>query len=565
MSLGNTDIEYDDNNEEQESSEFERLYNQSLRKLQKGSIVKARVLSVQPAAVLVDLGYKSDGIIPADQFTPEELAALAPGDELEVYLEEAEDSRGNLVLSREKAKKLQAWDDLNVAYQKGTAIPGRVTAKVKGGLSVDIGVPAFLPGSQVDLRPVHDLDQYLGKVLDMRIIKMNSGRGNIVMSRRAVLEDEQRRRREEVLAGLAEGNTVAGTVKNITEYGAFVDLGGIDGLVHVTDLSWGRVGHPSELLKPGDPVEAVVLKFDREKGKVSLGIKQRTADPWTTAADRYPAGTRITGKVTSLAEYGAFVELEPGVEGLIHVSEMSWTQKVRHPSKVLGAGETVTAQVLSVDPAARRISLGLRQVQPNPWDSVGERYPAGATIEGKVRTITDFGAFVGIEEGIDGLVHVSDLSWTKHIKHPSELLRKGQAVRAVVLSVDAPRQRISLGLKQLEPDPWKEAIPARYKVGRDEQVRVARKTEAGFFVELEFGIEGLIPASEVPRDAGDPVEGAEVTARIIKVDRSDRKVALSIKAQIRGSDKDSLRDFMKQQEKLDTSIGALLKDREHGN
>lgn len=563
MSMSGTDIEFEDNNEESGSSEFERLYNQSLKSFQKGSIVRARVLSVQSTAVLVDLGYKSDGIIPADQFTPEELAELRPGKELELYLEEAEDSRGNLVLSREKAKKLQAWDDLNLAYQKGTAISGKVLAKVKGGLSVDIGVPAFLPGSQIDVRPVRDLDQYLGKAMEMRIIKMNTGRGNIVMSRRVILEDEQRSRREGLLAGLTEGAAVTGTVKNIMDYGVFVDLGGIDGLIHVTDMSWGRLGHPSELLKPGDTVEAVVLKFDREKEKVSLGLKQRTPDPWLTVAERYAPGSRITGKVTSLAEYGAFVELEPGVEGLVHVSEMSWTQKIRHPSKVMSAGDSVTAQVLSVDPAAKRISLGTKQVMANPWETVGERYPAGTTIEGKVRTITDFGAFVGIEEGIDGLIHVSDLSWTLHIKHPSEVLKKGQVIRAAVLSVDPQRQRISLGIKQLSPDPWKESIPGRYKVGQDEQVKIVKKTEFGLFVELEFGIEGLIPASELPRDAGEPAEGSEVTARVIKVDRNDRKVALSIKAQVRGQDKEGLREFMKQQEKLDTSIGALLKEREN--
>jgi small subunit ribosomal protein S1 len=564
MSTGSTDIEFEDNKgEEGGSSEFEELYKQSLRSFEKGSIVRARVLRVQSNAVLVDLGYKSDGIIPIEQFTPEELASLKPGEELELYLEEAEDVRGNLVLSREKAKKLQAWDDLNAAYQKGTTIKGRVVAKVKGGLSVDIGVPAFLPGSQLDLRPVRDLDQYVGKVLDMRIIKMNSGRGNIVMSRRAILEDEQRSRIEGLLAGLVEGKVVAGTVKNIADYGVFVDLGGIDGLIHVTDMSWGRIGHPSDLFKPGDTVEAVVLKFDREKRKVSLGLKQKSPDPWGSAAEKYRVGSRIKGTVTKLTDYGAFVELEPGVEGLVHVSEMSWTQKIKHPSKMMQVGDTIDAQVLNVDAAAKRISLGLKQVGPNPWDTVGERYPAGSTIEGKVRTVTEFGAFVGLEEGIDGLIHISDLSWTKHIKNPSEVLKKGQTTRAVVLSADPVRQRISLGLKQLTQDPWLEAIPSRYRVGQDEKVKVTKRTEFGLFVELEHDIEGLIPASEVPRDSGEIKEGDEVTARVMKVDRNDRKVALSIKAHIRGSDKESLKDFMNQQEKLDTSIGALIKEREN--
>jgi small subunit ribosomal protein S1 len=558
------DRELEERNEgEQGKSEFELLYNQSLRSFRKGSLVKGRILRVQSNAVLLDLGYKSDGIIPIEQFSPSEVASLRPGDELEVYLEDAEDAKGNLTLSREKAKKLQIWDDLNAAHEQGSVIPGRVVAKVKGGLSVDIGVPAFLPASQLDVRPVRDTGQYLGRVLDVKIIKMNSGRGNIVLSHRAVLEGEQRARREQLLASLAEGALVSGTVKNVTDYGVFVDLGGVDGLLHVTDLSWGRIDRPGDLFKPGDPVEAVVLKFDREKGKVSLGLKQRTPDPWLAAAENYPAGSRVRGTVTSLAEYGAFVELEPGIEGLIHVSEMSWTKKIRHPSALLKTGDAVEAQVLAVDPAARRISLGIRQTEQNPWDSVGERYPVGSIVEGKVRTLTDFGAFVGIEEGIDGLIHVSDLSWTRHIKHPSEVLKKGQPTKAVVLQIDSGKRRISLGLKQLAPDPWKKAIPERYPVGRDETVVVARKTEFGLFVQLDEGIEGLIPVSEIPRDAGEIKEGDTVTARVIKVDRTDRKVALSIKAHIRGTDKESLRDFMQQQQKLDTSIGALLKERGH--
>ena len=566
MSMGSGDIEIEDTNAgeagEEGGSEFERLYNQSLKSFQKGSLVKGRVLRVQSSAVLLDLGYKSDGIIPIEQFAPEELARLKPGDELEVYLEESEDTRGNLILSREKAKKLQAWDDLNRAYQSGTTVKGKVLSKVKGGLTVDIGVPAFLPGSQVDVRLVRNLDAFIGQVLDVKIIKMNSGRGNIVLSRRAILEEELKARKEQVLAAIVEGGAVRGTVKNITDYGVFVDLGGIDGLIHVTDLSWGRVGHPSEVCKPGDVIEVVVLKYDREKQKISLGLKQRAQDPWSRAADAYPAGSKVTGKVTSLTDYGAFVELEAGVEGLIHVSEMSWTQKVKHPSKLMNVGDTITAQVLAVDPAARRISLGTRQLLPNPWDTIADRYPVGSAVEGKVRTLTDFGAFIGIEEGIDGLIHISDMSWTRHVKHPSEVLKKGQTTKAVVLGVDRARQRISLGLKQLAPDPWERLIPERYAIGRDETVKIVKKTDFGFFVELEHGIEGLIPVSEVPRENDAIKEGDEVTARVVKVDRGDRKVALSIKAHIKGQDKDSLREFMKQQQKPDTTIGALLKERE---
>jgi small subunit ribosomal protein S1 len=390
---------------------------------------------------------------------------------------------------------------------------------------------------------------------------MNSGRGNIVLSRRALMESAQNARKEDFLAGLVEGKPVSGIVKNVTDYGVFVDLGGIDGLIHVTDMSWSRIGHPSTLFKAGDTVEAVVLKFDREKQKISLGLKQKSQDPWLSVAERYAVGSRVQGKVTSLAEYGAFVELEHGVEGLVHVSEMSWTQKIKHPSKVVAVGDTVEAQVLAVEPAAKRISLGIRQVGQNPWDSIGQRYPMGSAVEGKVRTLTDFGAFVGIEEGIDGLIHISDMSWTKHVKHPSDLLKKGQTARAVVLNIDAQKQRISLGLKQLAPDPWDKAIPERYPIGQDVTVKVTKKTDFGFFVELEFDIEGLVPLSEIPRDSPEIKEGDTVTARVLKVDRGERKVALSIKAQIKGQDKTSLKEFMKQQEKFDTSIGSLMKDR----
>src|SRR5512139_1042486 len=541
MSMSNGGVEAEDSGAgSQESTEFEKLYNQSLKSFQKGSLVKGRVLRVQSNAVLVDLGYKSDGIIPIEQFTPEELATLKPGDELELLLEQAEDSKGNLILSREKAKKLQVWDDLNAASQNGTTLKGKVISKIKGGLMVDIGVPAFLPGSQIDVRPVRDLDRYLGQTLDLKIIKMNSGRGNIVLSRRALLEAAQNDRKNTLLASLVEGARVSGVVKNITDYGVFVDLGGVDGLIHVTDMSWGRIGHPSDLFKPGDAVDAVVLKFDREKQKISLGLKQKTEDPWKSAAERYPAGTRVRGRVMNLAEYGAFVELEPGVEGLVHVSEMSWTQKIKHPSKVMAVGDMVDAQVLAVDPAAKRISLGIRQTGLNPWDTVGQRFPVGSVVEGKVMTLTDFGAFVGLEAGIDGLIHISDMSWTRHVKHPSELLKKGQTTKAVVLNIDPQKQRISLGLKQLTPDPWEKAIPERYRTGQDENVKVTKKAEFGMFVELEHGIEGLIPLSEIPKDSGEIKEGDEVTARVLKVDRGERKVSLSIRAHVRGHDRESL-------------------------
>lgn len=560
MDVRERDME-NDGNDATEGSEFERLFTESLKTFEKGAIVKGTVLQVQAGAVLLDLGFKSDGIIPAEQFTEDELQSLAPGDELSVLVEEAEDSFGNLRLSRQKAKNMQAWDALSRAYQEGTPVAGTVLAKVKGGLSVDIGVEAFLPGSQVDLKPPHNLDQFIGKTLDVKIIKLNSGRGNVVLSRRALLEKEHAAKKEETLARLTEGAWVNGLVKNITEYGAFVDLGGIDGLLHITDMSWSRINHPSALLKVGERVDVVVLKFDREKEKVSLGLKQKTEDPWLSVVERYPVGSRESGKVVSLTDYGAFIELQHGVEGLVHVSEMSWTQKVKHPSKIMSLGDTVEAQVLSVDAAAKRIALGIKQTQPNPWHTLAERHPVGSEVEGKVKTITDFGAFVGIEEGIDGLVHVSDLSWTKHIKHPSEVLKKGQKTQAKILTIDPEKERISLGLKQLTPDPWEQLLLDRYKVGQDETVTITKKADFGVFVALEHDVEGLIPTSEIPKDAAELAEGGQVVARVIKVDKNDRKIALSIKAQVKGQDRSSLKDYMSRQEKPDTTIGSLLKER----
>ncbi len=559
------EIEHEENDRParaEQQTEFERLYDQSLKSFKSGTVVRGRVLQIRSGVVMLDLGYKSDGIIPVEQFSEEELKALKPGDELEVLLEAAEDTNGNLLLSREKAKKLQIWDHLNHAYQSGTPVKGKVLGTIKGGLTVDIGgVTAFLPGSQIDIKPVHNLNSLVGQVLDLKIIKMNSGRGNMVLSRRALLEHEQNAKKEETLASLAEGQMVSGIVKNITEYGAFVDLGGIDGLLHITDMSWGRINHPSEACKVGEKIEVIVLKYDREKQKVSLGLKQKTLDPWLTVGEKYPPGTIVRGKVMSLTDYGAFVELEHGVEGLVHVSEMSWTQKIKHPSKVVSVGSVIQAQVLSVDPNGKRISLGIKQLEPNPWHSVGERYPAGSVIEGKVRTITDFGVFIGLEEGIDGLAHISDLSWTKHVKHPSEMLKKGQTVKAVVLSTDPHKERISLGIKQLTPDPWEKLITERYKTGQDEQVKVTKVTDFGLFVELEHGIEGLIPSSELLKDSPEHKEGDEVSARVIKVDRGERKVALSIKAHVKGRDRSSLQEYMSQQPKPDTTLGALLKER----
>lgn len=565
MSDTSKDFEQDDNDTPKsgcEQTEFEQLYAQSLKSFKSGTVVKGRVLQLRPGAVMLDLGYKSDGIIPVEQFSEEELKSLKPGDEIEVLIEAAEDSNGNLLLSRDKAKKLQIWDEINNAYQTGASIKGRIVSAIKGGLTVDIGgVSAFLPGSQIDVKPVQNFNQLLGQVLEMKIVKMNSGRGNIVLSRRSILEHEQNAKKAKTLSSLVEGQVVTGTVKNITDYGAFIDLGGIDGLLHVTDMSWGRVEHPSELLKAGQKIEVTILKYDREKQKVSLGLKQKTEDPWLSVSSKYAVGSKVKGKVASMTDYGAFIELEHGVEGLVHVSEMSWTQKIKHPSKVLNVGDSIEAQVLAVDPGVRRISLGMRQVEPNPWHTLGERYAVGSEIEGKIKTVTDFGAFLGVEEGIDGLIHISDLSWTKHVKHPSELLKKGQMTKAVVLSIDPQKERISLGLKQLTPDPWEKAIPERYKTGQDETVTVTKKADFGLFVSLEHGIEGLIPTSEIPKEMPEVKEGDSVTARVMKIDKGERKIGLSIKAQIKGQDRSMLKEYMSQQPKPDTSIGALLKER----
>src|SRR5687767_7400582 len=415
---------------------------------EEGEVVRGRVVHVGTSEVLVDVGYKSEGAIPIEEFHRHG-GLPKVGEEIEVYLEAKEDSEGLIVLSKDKADKIKVWDAITQAYEKGSPVEGRVVEVVKGGLSVDVGVKAFLPGSQVDLRPVKNLASLMGQTIRAKVIKLNRRRGNVVLSRRAVLEEEREEKKKQTLSVLAEGMVLTGTVKNITDYGAFIDLGGIDGLLHVTDMSWGRVGHPSEIFQVGDQVEVVVLHFDRESGRVSLGYKQKSNDPWETVETRFAPGTKTRGRVVSLTNYGAFVELEPGVEGLIHVSEMSWSKRVKHPSKILNVGDTVEAMVLGVDPAARRISLGLKQVETNTWNELAEKYPVGTKIKGKVRNLTEFGAFVEVEDDIDGLIHISDMSWSKRLKHPSEMLKKGDVVEAMVLNIDAENQRLSLGLKQL--------------------------------------------------------------------------------------------------------------------
>ncbi len=394
------------------------LYDETFRNFEEGTIIEGRVVSVSKDKIIVDIGYKSEGIIPADQFSSEQLQGLKANDRIQVYIEEREDAEGNLILSKEKADKMKVWDELEKSYKEDRVVEGRILSRIKGGMMVDIGVKAFLPGSQIDLHPIRDLDSLVGKTFPLKIIKINHRRGNIVVSRRLLLEESRDKKRQNTLSNLKEGQLIQGMVKNITEYGAFIDLGGIDGLLHITDMSWGRVNHPSEMFTVGDKVEVIVLKYDRETGRISLGLKQKSADPWTHVASKYSVGARVRGRVVSLTDYGAFVELEPGVEGLVHVSEMSWTHEVRHPSRLVSVGDQVEAAVLNVDPNSRKISLGMKQTAPNPWDIVETKYPVGTRIEGKVKSLTDFGAFVGLDEGIDGLIHISDMAWTKHMKHP---------------------------------------------------------------------------------------------------------------------------------------------------
>jgi small subunit ribosomal protein S1 len=536
------------------------LYEETFRNFEEGSIIEGGVVAISKDKVVVDIGYKSEGIIPADQFSGEELQALKISDRLQVYIEEREDADGNLILSKEKADKMKVWEDLEKAYKDEKVVEGRILSRIKGGMMVDIGVKAFLPGSQIDLHPVRDLDGLVGKSFPLKIIKINHRRGNVVVSRRVLLEESRDRKRQTTLSSLKEGQLSQGTVKNITDYGAFIDLGGIDGLLHITDMSWGRVGHPSEMFVIGDKVEVMVLKYDRESGRISLGVKQKSSDPWTSVATKYPVGSRIRGRVVSLTDYGAFIELEPGVEGLVHVSEMSWTHEVRHPSRLVSVGDQIEAAVLNVDANSRKISLGMKQTAPNPWDMVETKYPSGTRIEGKVKSLTDFGAFIGLEEGIDGLIHISDMSWVRHIKHPSELFKKGQKIEAVVLRIDKDKERLSLGYKQLTRDPWEEEIPQRYKVGTAAPGKVTKITDFGVFVELEGGVEGLIHISETGLEPQARLEDKfkindTVSAKIIKTDREERKIALSLLEQQLDAERKQVDEFHATQGAVDQSLG----------
>ncbi|MEE8127466.1 MAG: 30S ribosomal protein S1, partial [Nitrospinaceae bacterium] len=460
-------------------AEMEAYFDKSLKNFREGEIIIGKVLGISKGLVTVDVGFKSEGMISHSEF-PEAEKDLSVGDEIEVFLERVEDNNGIVVLSKEKANKIKIWEKLVKAFEAEEIIEGTVVAKAKGGLTVDIGLKSFLPGSQIDLRPVRNLEKLIGEKFQMKIIKMNKKRGNIVLSRRILLEEERKQARAGTLTKMKEGNQVEGIVKNITDYGVFIDLGGIDGLLHITDMSWGRVNHPSEMFAIGDKVTVMVLKYDQEKERVSLGLKQITPDPWVDVDNKYPVNTRISGKVVSITDYGAFVELEKGIEGLVHVSEMSWSRHVKHPSKMVSISDTVEAVVLTLDKEKKRISLGMKQIEPNPWDSIENKYPIGTEVEGLVRNLTDFGAFVELEDGVDGLIHISDLSWNKKIKHPSEVLKKKDTVTAAVLNIDKEACRISLGIKQLEPDPW-ENIPDQYPIGKEVAGTIIKVTGFGAF------------------------------------------------------------------------------------
>ena len=549
-----------------ESEDFQTLYEESLKTLEEGQILRGTVIDITPDHVTVDVGYKSEGQIPMQEFLKRDKKLdVKIGDRIDVLLEKKESEEGLLTLSKEKADKIKVWRDISRSCREGEVLEGEIVGKVKGGLSVDIGhILAFLPGSQIDLKPIRNLDALIGQRMKFKVIKFNRKRNNIVLSRRVLLDEERKQLREETLRNLKEGDIVEGAVKNLTEYGAFIDLGGMDGLLHITDISWGRIGHPSERLSVGDRIKVKVLHFDQEKEKVSLGLKQALPDPWESVPQRYRVGSRTKGKVVNVTDYGVFVELEQGVEGLVHISELTWSKKTKHPSKIVHIGDTIEVMVLDCDPAKRRISLGMKQVEPNPWALIEEKYPVGTKVVGKVKTVTDFGIFIGFDEGVDGLVHVSEMSWTKKIKHPGELYKKGQEVEAVVLNIDRKNERFSLGVKQLTPDPWKD-VARRYRKGEVVGGKVTNVTDFGAFVELEEGIEGLVHVSEISREKVEKPSdvlkvGDTLSAVVLHIDPHDRRIGLSIKLLKEKAEKAEIEKYISGQGPTSPSLGELIQE-----
>ena len=532
-------------------------------------VLKGTVLKLTPTHVVIDIGAKSEGMLPlAEVLDHEGKPKVQPGDEIDVMREKGETEEGYINLSHQKAQRLRAWDEVEGAYNEKRPIQGVVIDRIKGGLTVDIlGARAFLPGSQVDLRPVRNLDGMKGQTLEVAVIKLNKKRGNIVVSRKQVLEEEQQSRKSKTLEHLEESSVLTGVVKNLTEYGAFVDLGGIDGLLHITDMSWGRLTHPRDLVNVGDQIQVKVLKFDKEKQRVSLGFKQLTPDPWLDATHRYPVGAHVSGRVISVTDYGAFVELEQGIEGLVHVSEMTWSKRMKHPSKLVSVGDHVDCVVLNVNPQERRISLGMRQLAPNPWDSLHDKFPVGTTVEGRVRNLTEFGAFIEIEDGIDGLVHVSNLSWTKRVKHPSEVLKKGDRVKAIVLAIEPDKRRLSLGVKQLQPDIW-ETFFGQHHVGHIIKGKVLRVATFGAFVEIAEGVEGLCHNSEAVDANGQPAHlepGQEFDFKIIKMNPEEKKVGLSLRAVGEEASHSEVESYKHPVSSTGSTIGELMSWKRAGN
>lgn len=506
-------------------------YTDRIREIRPGKIIHGKIINIGQKDVVVDVGYKSEGIVPVAEFR--DISSYKIGDEIDVLIEQVEGVEGSISVSKEKADKMQNWSRMVVAQKEGTSVQGKIFKKVKGGFMVDVGMEAFLPASQVDLKPVTDLKQILNQTFDFVVVKVDEARKNIVVSRRKHLEERRRQRKDELLVNLKIGDIVKGTVRNITDFGAFVDLNGLDGLLHITDMTWGRISHPSELVAIGDDIDVLILSIDKEKEKVSLGLKQTTPDPWEDVEQKYPVGTRVKGRAVNIVPYGAFVELEKGIEGLIHVSELSWTKRINHPSEMLAVGDVVEAMVLSIDKNARRISMGIKQIEPNPWTKVTDKYPVASVVKGKVRNLTNYGAFIELEDGIDGLIHVSDLSWTKKVEHPSEIVKKGDIVEVKVLNVDPDNQRIALGLKQLQADPWA-GVEERYTVDNIVSGKVTKIAPFGVFVELEPGVEGLIHVSQLPEkeegeEGTDIKEGDTIAAKVVSVSLEERKIALTMK------------------------------------
>ena len=565
QSIDNLTNEEEEGQDTTKEENFAELVESSFHKAQEGQIVTGVVVQITPEFVMVDVGSKSEGQIPLDQFLDVDgKPTVAVGDDVEVFLEGMGDSGGGVRISKTKADKIKIWDEIAVICETEKTIEGKVVARVKGGMQVDIGVPAFLPGSQIDLKPVRNFDKYIGETFEFNVLKYNRKRGNIVLSRRPLLDKTRDQRKDFISHALESGEIFRGQVKNITDYGAFVDLGGIDGLLHITDMSWGRINHPADMIKVGDEIEVKVLKFDEDKERVSLGLKQLSPDPWEIADQKYPSESKWMGKVVSITDYGIFVELETGVEGLVHVSEMAWTKKPRHPSKMVHIGEEVEVMVLNVDKEQKRISLGMKQLRSNPWDVIAERYPEGTKIEGKIRNVTDFGIFVGIDEGIDGLVHISDISWTQRIKHPGDFYKKGQTVQAVVLNIDKENERFSLGIKQMAEDPW-ETVPERYPPGAKVSGKVSSITDFGVFLEIEEGIEGMIHVSELSKDrVSSPhdftKEAAELSAVVLKVNKKDKKIALSIKSLEKTQQDYEQKSYASSQDVVASNLGDLLKE-----